>query len=57
MEYIVVLNADTKAHSLIEDSHYFIEKFSSYEDAKAEAEQWKQNGDCRDYSIFVKSDQ
>lgn len=53
MEYIVVLDADTKAHSVIESSNYFLEKFSSYEYAKEEAEKWKEAGDCRSYSIYA----
>lgn len=53
MEYIVVLDADQKNHSVIESSNYFLEKFSSYESAKACGEEWKEAGDCRSYSIYA----
>ncbi|HRH59454.1 MAG TPA: hypothetical protein PL045_02740 [Chitinophagaceae bacterium] len=53
MEYIVVLDPDTKAHAVIETSHHFLEKFASYQAAKQEAEFWKNSGDCKSYSIYA----
>ncbi len=52
MEYIVVLDADTRAHSVVMESNYFLSKFSTYEDAKEEAETWKEAGDCKEYAIY-----
>ncbi len=52
MEYIIVLDPDTKSHSVVESDNYFLEKFSSYESAKEEAELWKQAGDCKEYRIY-----
>ena len=39
---------------MLESSHYFIEIFPTYEDAKREAEIWKANGDCKTFGIYVK---
>jgi muconolactone delta-isomerase len=53
MEYIIVFDPDQMNASMMETSHYFIEKFGSYEDAKAVAEIWKANGDCNNYGIYA----
>lgn len=52
MEYIVILDPGQRDFSAIETSHSFLEKFSSYDLAKQEAETWKENGDCKEYAIY-----
>lgn len=52
MEYIVILDPDSRAHSPIENMNGFLETYSSYDSAKIEAEEWKENGDCRSYKIY-----
>jgi hypothetical protein len=54
MEFIVVFDPDQKNVCMMESSHYFLEIFSSYEDAKQEAEIWKTNGDCKSFGIYVR---
>lgn len=54
MEYILITDPDTRAHSVIENSHDFLETFSSYDSAKREGEEWKANKDCKDYAVFVR---
>ena len=53
MEYIIILDPDTKGHSVIESDHLFLEKYSSYEKAKEDAETWKDAGDCQEYRIYA----
>jgi hypothetical protein len=53
MEYIVIFNDTYRDHSPIENSHGFLEKFMSYQDAKNEAEQWKDGQDFRSYTIYA----
>jgi len=54
MEFIIVLDPDQKNASIMESSHYFIETFASYEDAKEEAEIWEANGDCDSFGIYAR---
>lgn len=53
MQYIVILDADTEEYSLIVNLDHSIEKYDSYDQAKAFAEECKRSGACNHYSIFV----
>ena len=48
-----MLDNDSKNHATIDTMNGFIDTYSSYEQAKYEAEQWKENGDCRTYGIYA----
>ena len=52
MEYIIVLEPESKHACLMENDKYFIETFTSYEEAKSEGEFWKRAGDCDSYAIY-----
>jgi len=54
MEFIVVFDPGQKNACMLESSHDFIETFSTYENAKREAEMWQENGDCKTYGIYAK---
>lgn len=53
MEYIVILDPDSRDAVLLYDSRGFVEKFASYQSAKEGAELYKDAGDCRKYEIFA----
>jgi hypothetical protein len=54
MEFIVVFDPDQKNACIMESSNYFLETFSSYENARQEAEIWKTNNDCESFGIYVR---
>lgn len=54
MEYIIVFDPDQKNVCLMENNHYFLETYANYEDAKADGELWKRNGDCKSYAIYAR---
>jgi hypothetical protein len=52
MEYIIVWRSHHRDPHLDVDSHYFLERYSSYEDAQASAEQISGSDGYHDYEIF-----
>jgi hypothetical protein len=53
MDYIVIFNDGYKDHSPMENNHYFIEKFMSYQDAENEAKQWIDGKEFRSFTIYM----
>lgn len=55
-EYIIVWRSHHRNPHLDVDSHYFMERFVSYEEAVRNAELIKDGNDYHDYEIFQTAD-
>jgi len=51
MNYIIIFNCGNKDFFVHTSDHGFVEQFSSYDDAKKEAEECIDGIDLRDYTI------
>jgi hypothetical protein len=52
MEYILILNPNSRCPEIATDSHGFSEKFAEYETAKQSGNEYKLAGDCNDFSVY-----
>lgn len=52
MEYIVILDSNTRFCTLMEDSDGFMIKFDTFKAAEEMAEIWRRIGVCQYYRIY-----
>ena len=49
--YYIIFDPNTKDASMLMSDNGFIYDFASYNEAKEEAEQWREAGDCKTFRI------
>lgn len=54
MEYILVLDPNSKSPSTYVSYSGFVATYGDYEDAKTDGEECKDNNDCQNYGVYVR---